>query len=205
VRDYIVGILVRILVENREITPFYIHERGYTPHISTLRGITILPTLEREVPTQGISMPRTVIIGAGIIGVSTAYYLSHSASKTGHTVTILDPCPPASGASGKAAGFLSRAWTGEQTSSLEELSFRLYKELADRYEGTERWGYRQCNVLAVVAGKATHSSENVSRNEPRLKRLRSTVYSGELSWLKTAVIESQSLLGDAGSFAQWYI
>lgn len=150
-------------------------------------------------------MPRTVIIGAGIIGVSTAYYLSHSASGKDHVVTIFDPCPPASGASGKAAGFLSRSWTGEETSSLEELSFQLYKELAERYQGAERWGYRLCNVLAVVAGKATSGSEDVGRGKTRPKRLRSTVYSGELSWLKPAVMESQSLLGDAGSFAQWYI
>ena len=149
-------------------------------------------------------MPHTVIIGAGIIGVSTAYYLSHSpSSNTDHIITILDPCTPAAGASGKAAGFLSRNWTGKETSSLENLSFQLYKELAERYRGAEEWGYRQCQVLTVVGGKAGSRTEEVQWSETGPKTMRVTEYTERLSWLKPGVIESQNLLGDPDSFAQW--
>jgi glycine/D-amino acid oxidase-like deaminating enzyme len=148
-------------------------------------------------------MPHTVIIGAGIIGVSTAYYLSHSpSSKADHIITILDPCKPASGASGKAAGFLSRTWTSEATSSLEGLSFQLYRDLAEQYRGAEEWGYRQCEVLTVTAGKV-RSSEKVQWSETGPKTMQITEYTGELNWVKPDGIESQSLLGDPDSFAQW--
>jgi len=148
-------------------------------------------------------MPHTVIIGAGIIGVSTAYYLSHSPSRNhDHIITIIDPSPPASGASGKAAGFLARNWTGSATASLEDLSFRLYKELAEQYQGTEKWGYRQCQVLAVTGGEDRRPWEDLRWGE-RHERAKKTEYSGELKWVKPGIIKSQSLLGDPDSFAQW--
>src|SRR5437762_13001304 len=111
-------------------------------------------------------MPHTVIVGAGIIGVSTAYFLSCSPLfNQDDTITILDPSPPLSGASGKAAGFLSRNWTGNATASLEALSFRLYEELSQQYGGAEKWGYRKCRVLAVVAGDKAADSPEVVWNE----------------------------------------
>src|SRR6266516_2015707 len=98
-------------------------------------------------------MPHTVILGAGIIGVCTAYFLSHDPSRNeDHTITILDPSPPASGASGKAGGFIARNWVGSATTSLEDLSFRLHEELAQEYGGDVNWGYRRCRALHVVAG-----------------------------------------------------
>jgi len=149
-------------------------------------------------------MPRTVIIGAGIIGVSTAYYLSHSVSSNKeNTITVVDPCAPAAGASGKAAGFLSRNWTGKETSALENLSFELYKDLAKRYGGAEEWGYRQCRVLTVVAGKAGDQTQDIQWSETGPKTMRVAEYTGKLNWLKPGIIERQNLLGDPESFAQW--
>jgi len=145
----------------------------------------------------------TVIIGADIIRVSTAYFFSHCPSRDqDHTITILDPGPPASGASGKAAGFIARNWTGSATASLEDLSFRLYKELAQQYGGAEKWGYRQCRVLAVVGGKASGHSEDIRWSE-RHESAKRAEYSGELKWIKPETIKSQTLLGDPDSFAQW--
>lgn len=148
-------------------------------------------------------MPHTVIVGAGIIGVSTAYFLSHSPSRDpDHTITILDPSPPASGASGKAAGFIARNWTGSATTSLEDLSFRLHKELAQQYGGDEKWGYRPCRVLSVVGAKAGGHSEDLRWSE-RHESAKKTEYSGELKWIKPESIKSLTLLGDPDSFAQW--
>jgi glycine/D-amino acid oxidase-like deaminating enzyme len=150
-------------------------------------------------------MPHTVIVGAGIIGASTAYFLSHSPSRDqDHEITILDPCPPASGASGKAAGFLSRCWTASATSSLEDLSFRLYKELAQEYSGAEKWGYRPCRVLAVVGGKFKEGgSEDLSWGD-RFQNFKVRERSEDLSWICPETISSKSILGEEGSFAQWY-
>jgi len=151
-------------------------------------------------------MPHTVIIGAGIIGVATAYYLSHSASSSAsdHTITIVDPCTPASGASGKAAGFLSRSgWTGPRTASLEELSFKLYKELAEQYEGAEEWDFRVCDVLIVICGTPKDPSEELEWNPSGPKSLETVECDKDLNWLKPEIVKSQSLLGEKGSFAQW--
>src|SRR5436190_23625356 len=96
-------------------------------------------------------MPHTVIIGAGIVGVSTAYFLSHAPSRTlDHKITILDQSPPASGASGKAGGLIAPRWVESPTASLEKLSFRLHQELADLYGGWEQWGYRRCRLLRGI-------------------------------------------------------
>jgi glycine/D-amino acid oxidase-like deaminating enzyme len=149
-------------------------------------------------------MPHTVIVGAGIIGVSTAYFLSHAPSRgEDHTITILDPSPPASGASGKAGGLISRNWIGGATASLEDLSFHLHKDLAQQYGGAERWGYRRCQCLAVVGGDGMDQPNAAPWNE-RLKNVKKSPYSGDLNWIQPGVINSQILLGEPDSFAQVY-
>jgi glycine/D-amino acid oxidase-like deaminating enzyme len=149
-------------------------------------------------------MPHTVIVGAGIIGVSTAYFLSHTPSRNqDHTITILDPSPAASGASGKAAGFIARNWTGSATASLEDLSFRLHKELSQDYGGDEKWGYRQCRVVAAVGGTTNSPSEGLQLSD-KLLRHTQREYSGEFNWIKPETISHATLLGDPDSFAQMY-
>ncbi|TKA59715.1 hypothetical protein B0A55_11695, partial [Friedmanniomyces simplex] len=74
----------------------------------------------------------TVIIGAGIIGCATAYYLSRSGNTKPDTIHLVEASPELfASASGKAAGFLASDWFGPPTASLGALSFRLHKELAD--------------------------------------------------------------------------
>lgn len=58
---------------------------------------------------------QVVVIGGGIVGSSTAYYLK----KRGANVTILEGSSIAAGASGKAGGLLAYDWTeGQPTESL---------------------------------------------------------------------------------------
>src|SRR5437870_306840 len=50
------------------------------------------------------SKPQTTILGAGMVGLSTAVYLQPS----GHQVTVLDPMPPAGGTSYGNSGLISK-------------------------------------------------------------------------------------------------
>ena len=47
--------------------------------------------------------PATVVLGAGVVGLSTALYLQRS----GHSVTVIDPMPPAGGTSYGNSGLIS--------------------------------------------------------------------------------------------------
>lgn len=87
----------------------------------------------------------TVIIGAGIIGCSTAYYLSTSASPSRippSSIHIIEASPQLfASASGYAGGFLARDWFGPAVASLGALSFDLHKQLAEEHDGRKKWGY----------------------------------------------------------------
>jgi len=83
----------------------------------------------------------TVILGAGIIGTSTAYYLSQSHPST-NEIHLVEASPELfASASGNAAGFLARDWFSPSLAKLGELSFDLHKQLAEENSGYERWGY----------------------------------------------------------------
>ncbi|KAI9887667.1 MAG: hypothetical protein M1823_000531 [Watsoniomyces obsoletus] len=94
----------------------------------------------------------TVIIGAGIIGVSTAYCLSQSSRTSATSILLIESSPRlfASG-SGYAAGFLAKDWFSAATAPLGALSFALHKELAERYNGREKWGYSPSTATSLQA------------------------------------------------------
>jgi len=97
-------------------------------------------------------MADTVIIGTGIIGLSTAYYLSLSSPKT--KIHLIEASPRLfSSAYGYSAGFLASDWYGPANASLGALSFRLHKELAEENDGRKRWGYSRSTGTSHVAGK----------------------------------------------------
>ena len=96
----------------------------------------------------------TVILGAGIIGCATAYYLSHSGNTKPDTIHIVEASPELfASASGKAGGFLASDWFSPATASLGALSFNLHKELADEYGGKENWGYSRSTGTSLTEGK----------------------------------------------------
>ncbi|CAK7222310.1 hypothetical protein SCUCBS95973_004799 [Sporothrix curviconia] len=89
----------------------------------------------------------TVIIGAGIIGVSTAYYLAENdATADIHLVETTDRL--FASASGYAGGFLARDWHAPATASLAALSFDQHTALAAKYDGASRWGYALSTALS---------------------------------------------------------
>ncbi|CAK7203774.1 hypothetical protein SEUCBS139899_006521 [Sporothrix eucalyptigena] len=95
----------------------------------------------------------TVIIGAGIVGVSTAYYLSQNGAADVHLVETTDKL--FASASGYAGGFLARDWHAQATASLAALSFDQHAALAKKYDGAIRWGYALSTALSYgVPGTA---------------------------------------------------
>ncbi|QRW27436.1 FAD-dependent oxidoreductase [Rhizoctonia solani] len=87
------------------------------------------------------------IIGGGIIGASTAYYLSALSQDV--EIHIVESVSIAAASSGKAGGFLALDWHSNKTKLLAALSFKLHQELADAHDGTNRWGYRRTNTLQL--------------------------------------------------------
>ena len=86
-------------------------------------------------------MPHTVVLGAGIIGLSTAHALA-ALAPADHKIHLVDPAPRLfASASGHAAGFIARDWFAPATAALGALSFDLHRELAKTHDGASRWAY----------------------------------------------------------------
>ncbi|KAK7426068.1 hypothetical protein QQZ08_007378 [Neonectria magnoliae] len=115
-----------------------------------------------------------VIVGGGIIGCTTAYYLTRHPkfNPALHTITLLEAAPSlAPGASGKAGGLLA-LWA--YPSCLVPLSYRLHAELAAEHDGARKWGYRRlgCGSFEAV----------VSRQ--KVQALRAAGADGDKAWEK---------------------
>ena len=93
----------------------------------------------------------TVIVGAGIVGVSTAYYLSQSDTPTSDKIHLIEASPELfASASGFAAGFLAADWFAPPLSKLGKLSFDLHKQLAEQHNGYDAWGYSQSTGISLA-------------------------------------------------------
>ncbi|KAF8653689.1 hypothetical protein AX16_003839 [Volvariella volvacea WC 439] len=94
-------------------------------------------------PTVHRTPSQVVIIGGGIIGCTTAYYLSrhpsYSPSQTRIAVIEASAIGPAQGASGKAGGLVAR-WAYPK--QLVNISFPEHVKLAEEHDGAKRWGFR---------------------------------------------------------------
>ncbi|EJU05388.1 FAD dependent oxidoreductase [Dacryopinax primogenitus] len=130
-----------------------------------------------------------VIIGGGIIGTSTAYYLTrHPAYNPANVaIHIVEASHIAAGSSGKGGGFLAEDWHQPYTASLGRLSFRLHEELAREYGGDQLWGYRRVKTLNLeinATGPASKKTKSLDGSE----------------WL--GKVEDISVIGDVRTTAQ---
>lgn len=160
-----------------------------------------------------------VIIGGGIIGCTTAYYLtrhpSYSPSTTKITLLEASKNGAAQGASGKAGGLVAK-WA--YPSELVGVSFEEHVLLAELHNGKERWGWR-----FVGCGSWTGRGEAVDEDAGdavgrggRRKSLEKTLgLSGgwkknrqqlglpdDLDWVKEDLTSAYSPMAKAGATAQ---
>ncbi|OAQ67478.1 FAD dependent oxidoreductase superfamily protein [Purpureocillium lilacinum] len=85
-------------------------------------------------------MATTVIVGSGIIGLSTAYYLARQ--QPASSIHLVDPSTRLfASASGYAGGFVARDWFDPRLAALGALSYEEHGKLAGEHGGAERWGY----------------------------------------------------------------
>jgi len=144
-----------------------------------------------------------VIIGGGIIGVCTAYYLSQDDrfKSRSMSVTIVEANDIASGASGKAAGFLALHWHGPRTASLAELSYRLHEQLANELDGKKAYGYRRLTTLELCVRVNKESTnplvDPIFATRPELQR-RSGLGTPHTEWLRGPNFENLDLLAEEG-------
>lgn len=163
-----------------------------------------------------------VIVGGGIIGCTSAYFLTHHPSydPLKHKVTLLEATKIAGGASGKAGGLLA-LWA--YPSSIVPLSYRLHKELADTHNGVERWGYRAVHCgQAECKGRHLRAKDSVAgktgdmdgQNEPKhnvslekrdakaLGRLAAAGVPADLDWVHPDCLRAYDEMGDPSTTAQ---
>ncbi|KAF2688407.1 FAD dependent oxidoreductase [Lentithecium fluviatile CBS 122367] len=154
-----------------------------------------------------------VIVGGGIIGATTAYFLSHHEKfdRERDSITLLEATKLAGGASGKAGGLLA-LWA--YPNCIVPLSYRLHKELAERHNGAERWGYRgvhcgQIEMYGVLAKSkvpsASDKKDSVSlqkRSSKALGLLRAAGVPKELDWVAAEGLQAYEKMGDPTTTAQ---
>ena len=162
----------------------------------------------------------TVILGAGIIGVSTAYYLSLSSSSSSSSspeIHLIDPSPTLFwSASGFAGGFLARNWFAPEVSSLGALSFAEHARLAAAHDGRSNWSYAPSTSLgysAVAADKGVKKRgddwlrSGTSRAEAAPEKLLPVLSAEDLkkktpAWLRRRQGDDVEVIGGEGDAAQ---
>lgn len=168
-------------------------------------------------------MPETikniVVIGGGIIGCTTAYYLATHPrfAGSGASITLIEASKHgvAQGASGKAGGLVAK-WAYPK--ELVNISFPEHVRLAKEHNGTERWGWRLVNCgswegrgepsadsgTGVGAGGKRKSLEKTVGldSETTSKSRKASVLPNDLNWVKLELTESYSSMAPHGATAQ---
>jgi len=154
-----------------------------------------------------------VIVGGGIIGCTTAYFLTRhpSFNPSNHKITILEAQSIASGASGKAGGLLA-LWA--YPSDIVPLSYKLHAELAKEHDGAKRWGYRAVHCASLRAkGRVYDTTKGGEADEKgqEWQKLPKTVKKGkavaasipkDLDWFDEESIKGYSEMGTPSTTAQ---
>ena len=133
--------------------------------------------------------------GGGIIGCSTAYFLTHHAyyNPKIHSVVILEASKIAGGSSGKAGGLLAD-WATPKC--LAPLSFKTHAALAKKHGGDKIWGYRSvyCADVELQAQDIGHTVRTTHTAKDDVIAQSAKIPS-ELDWLLPGSVKSYKELG----------
>ncbi|KAF2241632.1 FAD dependent oxidoreductase-like protein superfamily [Trematosphaeria pertusa] len=151
----------------------------------------------------------TVILGAGIVGLSTAYFLSQTGNTAPSSIHLVDSSPQLfQCASGLAGGFLARDWFAPSNASLGALSYRLHKELAEKHNGRTTWGYCQSTGIslsqdseAAVGGSGEDWLQD-GTSRAQATNSKRTVGSNGPVWLKQTEDGNLEVISQTGTTAQ---
>ena len=151
----------------------------------------------------------TVIIGAGIIGSSTAYYLSQAPSTSvPSSIHIVESSPELfASASGYAGGFLARDWFGPATAALGALSFDLHKQLAKDYNGSEKWGYYRSIATSLQSVSGKRGDEWLRQGASRVEaaNVRKPITENAPGWLRQKSYGTIEVISAGESTAQVFV
>ena len=140
--------------------------------------------------------------GGGIIGCSTAYFLTRHAyyNPKIHSIVILEASQIAGGSSGKTGGLLAE-WATPKC--LAPLSFKTHAALAIKHSGDKIWGYRSvhCADVELQAQDLGHEvgAANGAKNDVIAQ---SAKVPSELDWLLPGSVKSYKELGTPSNSGQ---
>ncbi|KAG5993969.1 hypothetical protein E4U54_003225 [Claviceps lovelessii] len=158
-----------------------------------------------------------VIVGGGIIGCTTAYYLTRHPkfNPALHTITLIEASSSlAAGASGKAGGLLA-LWA--YPACIVPLSYQLHAALAAEHDGPRKWGYRKlhCGTIEAVVSKQSLLSsetrqdqdeegkdwEKLPKQDDAAKELlrEESLVPKDLDWVNRELIRSWAVMGGPGT------
>jgi glycine/D-amino acid oxidase-like deaminating enzyme len=162
----------------------------------------------------------TVILGSGIIGLSTAHYLSKTLPAT--QIHLVEPSPTLfASASGFAGGFLAKDWFSPAVADLGALSFAEHRRLAEEHGGREKWGYERSKATSFVRGEGKgvgagdgNGTEWLRHGSSRAEA--ATTVAGESEyfdaeerdlprWLRVGESDTVEVISEEGTTAQVYV
>ncbi|KAJ6591191.1 FAD dependent oxidoreductase [Mycena vulgaris] len=162
------------------------------------------------------SVRNIIVVGGGIIGCSTAYYLTrHPAFNPSRVaVTLIEASAhgAAQGASGKAGGLVAK-WAYPK--ELVDVSFNEHVRLAEEHNGKERWGWRYVSTGSWEGRGERIADESAPANLTREKSLEKTLgleagrkgtakrkLPDDLLWVKENLTQAYSPMAPPGATAQ---
>ncbi|KAJ3502029.1 hypothetical protein NLJ89_g9073 [Agrocybe chaxingu] len=154
-----------------------------------------------------------VIIGGGIIGCTTAYYLTrHRLASPTIQITLIEASEhgPAQGASGKAGGLVAR-WAYPK--EIVDVSFQEHVKLAEEHNGKDRWGWRyvKCGSWegrgevvpdAVGVTKSLEKTLGLPGGQKPARTLKKGGLPEDLLWVKEELTDAYTPMAKDGATAQ---
>jgi glycine/D-amino acid oxidase-like deaminating enzyme len=157
-----------------------------------------------------------IIFGTGIIGTSTAYYLSQS--QTPSSIHLVEPSPTLfASASGYAGGFLAKDWFSPSMASLGALSFEEHRQLAEEHNGREKWGYSRSTGTSYTPGTGKtiggkngsdwlrHGASRAEAAAISVSEFDNESEEGGPTWLRRGQGDRVEVISEEGSTAQVWV